>query len=128
MDEIIEQAYSKIEDGFPARLIADRFNIDYRVLFKLERKRKKKVNEDFSDFCEWLTENESNIFKQNFRNLINKIDYKKLSLIPQYWFISVYIFLKNKENKKNRIGDLYANFKISEVTWRKYKKEILKVV
>ena len=130
MDKVFEQAYAKIEEGFPARLVAYKMGLDYRELFKLERKRKKRVNDNFDNFCEWLIKNESDGFKTEFQSIMRKADYKKshTSIIPQYWFISIYIFLKHKENKKNRLEDLYSNFGISEPTWRRYKKEILKVV
>ena len=131
MDKILEQAYAKIEEGFPARFVADRLGIDYRELFKLERKRKKRIDDNFDNFLTWLLKNESSEFKTSFQNIINKVDYKKLSIsvIPQYWFMAVYIFLKNKENRKeNKIGELYGNFNISEPTWRKYRKEILRVI
>ena len=130
MDEIIEQAYAKIEEGFPARLVAHQTGVDYRKLFKLERERKKGVNDNFDNFCSWLLKNESSGFKTKFQNVVNKVDYKTLpiSLIPQYLFISVYILLKNKENRKYKIGALYRGFHISEPTWIRYKKEILKVI
>ena len=130
MDKIIEQAYAKIEEGFPVRFVAKRTGIDYRILFKMEKKRNRRVNDDFSNFCAWLLENESSQFKAEFNNIINKVNYKELSIsvVPQYWFISIYIFLKHKENKENKFIDLYPNFSITEPTFRKYRKEILKMI
>ncbi len=125
----IETAYAQIEKGFPARLVAHKFGIDYRELFKLERKRKHRQDDNFNYFCSWLLENENEEFKTKFNNILNSTDFKHLSVIPQYWFISIYICLKHKEDsKKNKIYLLLDAFGISSPTWRKYKKEILKVV
>ena len=127
MDKIIEEAYAQVEAGFPARLVADRLGIDYRELFKLERKRRKHVNDNFDNLLSWLMEKETYEFKTKFKNAINKVDYKTLSVIPQYWFMCIYIFLKNKEDKKNTVYGLLEDFSISPPTWRKYRKEILKI-
>lgn len=126
-EDIMEKAYEKIEQGFPARFVASRSGIDCRKLFKLERERKHNLNVNFDNFISWLLENESDEFKTKFDDIMNKVDYRYLT-IPQYWFISIYIFLKNKENRGNKIYELLFNFNISAPTWRKYKKEILKVV
>ena len=126
--DTLEKAYEAIENGFPARLVACRFKIDYRELFKLERKRKHK-QENFDYFCSWLLKNENEEFKTKFSNITNTTDFKRLPVIPQYWFIAIYIYLKHKEDdKKNKIYLLLDTFSISSPTWRKYKKEILKVV
>lgn len=130
MEDRIKYACAKLEEGFPARFIASRTGIDYRELFKLEKNMKKRDNRDFSGFCAWLMENETEEFKTKFKNMKNKMDYKMLSIavVPQNWFIAIYIFLKHKESKDNKIWELLETFSISEPTWRRYKNEILKLI
>ena len=125
---IIEQAYEQIMKGFPARLVAYKSQIDYRELFKLMKKRKYKPDNDYSYFISWLLENENDKFKEDFNNIIKKADYIKTFVVPQYLFISVYIFLKHNETyKKNTINLLLQAFNMSAQTWARYKKEIIKI-
>ena len=125
-DTVIEQAYEQVKKGFPVRLVAHKLRLDYRELFKLLKKRGYKSDYNYDYFISWLLEKESDEFKAEFNNLIEKVDFKKLVVVPQYLFISIYIFLKNKEDEHNRINGLLYAFNISPPTWRKYKHEIIK--